>query len=244
MIPKIILQTWKNSDIPEHWASSPRSIKQWMPDWRYVLMTDLDNRKFVQLHFPDFLSHYDAFPYPIQRADAIRYLWLYVHGGLYLDLDYELKHSLESLFTDDSEVFLVPSGNIGSYMTNSLMASQPRASLWLEMIRAMMQPCPSWIITKHFIVMNTTGPMKLTQVVKTTGSTYSILPSKLLLPCSVCEIEDGVCNSSGAWLQQLNGSSWHSLDSKIIGTIYCKWKFLGFLLLLIFLLLIKTISSI
>jgi mannosyltransferase OCH1-like enzyme len=36
-------------------------------------MTDELNRKFIIDYFPSFLPYYDAFPYPIQRADAIRY---------------------------------------------------------------------------------------------------------------------------------------------------------------------------
>ena len=32
---------------------------------------------------------YDGYTHPIQRADAARYFILFVHGGLYADLDYE-----------------------------------------------------------------------------------------------------------------------------------------------------------
>jgi mannosyltransferase OCH1-like enzyme len=101
LIPKRIMQTWKTSDVPEKWKASPASIKQHMPDWQYTLMTDTMNRAFVEQHFSDFLPYYDGFKYPIQRADAIRYMWLYIHGGLYLDLDCELLESLEPLLTVD-----------------------------------------------------------------------------------------------------------------------------------------------
>ena len=42
-LPKIIMQTWKNKDLPEKWKKSPLSITKYMPDWEYVLMTDEDN---------------------------------------------------------------------------------------------------------------------------------------------------------------------------------------------------------
>src|SRR5437762_1813333 len=115
MIPRRIMQTWKTKNVPEHWKPSPLSIRQHMPDWEYTLMTDEDNRKFVAEHFPDFLPYYDRFPYPIQRADAIRYCWLYIHGGVYLDLDTVVQKSLEPLFEDGGDLFLVASGNLGSY---------------------------------------------------------------------------------------------------------------------------------
>ena len=125
-IPRIIMQTWKTEELPEQWKSTQESIRKHMPHWEYVLMTDEMNRKFVEQHFPSFLPYYDAFPYPIQRADAIRYCWLYIHGGLYLDCDFELQGPLDELFTADSDLFLLASSNATSVITNGFMASKPR----------------------------------------------------------------------------------------------------------------------
>jgi mannosyltransferase OCH1-like enzyme len=88
VIPKLIMQTWKTNELPDKWKPTQLSINRYMSDWKYILMTDEMNRNFIIHHFPNFLPYYDAFPYPIQRADAIRYAWLYVHGGLYLDCDF------------------------------------------------------------------------------------------------------------------------------------------------------------
>ena len=43
-IPKIIMQTWKTNDIPIEWKESPEAAKKFNPEWRYILMTDIDNR--------------------------------------------------------------------------------------------------------------------------------------------------------------------------------------------------------
>jgi mannosyltransferase OCH1-like enzyme len=95
-IPKIIMQTWKNNILPDEWKVSQTSIYKYMSSWKYILLNDDDNRNFIIKHFPDFLSYYDKFPYNIQSADAIRYCWLYINGGLYIDCDYEfLVFSLE-----------------------------------------------------------------------------------------------------------------------------------------------------
>src|SRR4051794_29501684 len=104
-IPKIIMQTWKNEVVPDKWKISPASLHQQMPSWKYVLMTDQDNEQFVRKHFPEFLPSYKAFPYNIQRADAIRYMWLYINGGLYIDLDTKVIHPLDELFTSNNEVY-------------------------------------------------------------------------------------------------------------------------------------------
>ncbi len=238
-IPKLIMQTWKNHDIPKKWRISPKSIKEMMPDWDYVLMTDEDNRNFVRKHFPDFLPYYDRFPYNIQRADAIRYMFLYIHGGIYMDLDFKVQHPLDELFTYDSDAYLVASGNIGSYITNSFMASKPGCKLWLEMIEAMKKPLPRYYLGKHVIVMNSTGPIMLTHVVKKSKVVYSMLPGKLIMPCSICNLK---CDASKAYLKPLEGSSWVSYDTKFYNFFMCRWKqvliFLGFLLILILLVIL------
>ena len=234
-IPKIIMQTWKTKDVPDKWKVSPKSIKRMMPDWKYVLMTDEDNRKFVKKHFPDFLPYYDDFPHGIQRCDAIRYMWLFVNGGIYMDLDYEMLHPLDELFIIDSEAYLVSSSNVGAYITNSFMASKPGCKLWLEMIEAMKKPLPWYYLGKHVQVMNTAGPIQLTHVAKNSSVVYSLLPGKLLIPCSICNI--GKCKSKGAYLKQLEGSSWVSYDTKFYNFFLCQYRqiitFVVFLLILI-----------
>lgn len=221
-IPKIIMQTWKDNDVPDKWKISPKSIKKYMPGWKYVLMTDKTNRKFVKKHFPDFLSYYDGFQHNIMRADAIRYMWLYVHGGIYMDLDFEMKHSLDSLFTSNTEAYLVSSGNIGSCITNSFMASKPGCKIWLDMIEAMKKPVPWYCYGKHFEVMCSTGPIQLTHVVKKSSVVYAMLPGKLIMPCSACNISN--CKAEGAYLKPLEGSSWITYDTKFYNFFLCNWK--------------------
>ena len=237
-IPKIIMQTWKDTHIPHKWRVSPLSIQRKMPGWKYVLMTDKDNRNFVRKHFPDFLPYYDKFPYNIQRVDAIRYMWLYVNGGIYIDLDFKMQHSLEHLFTTNADVYLVSSGNFGSYYTNAFMASKPGCKLWLKMIEAMKEKLPWYYMGRHVEVMNTTGPVMLTHVVRKSKTVYSVLPRKLLTPCSVCNLN---CNTTNSYLKPLPGSSWVTYDTKIYTFFMCKWKrviaFIVFLLFFILLIL-------
>lgn len=218
-IPKIIMQTWKTSTLPEKWQASQDSIKKYMPDWQYILMTDEDNRNFVEKHFPDFLSFYDKFTYPIMRADAIRYCWLYINGGIYIDCDYELQGSLESLFYEEQEhnIYLLPSAHVSNVITNSFMASAPGQQIWLDMIESMKKP-PSFLYTleKHLYVMYTTGPSALTKVAA--KHTYNRLPSDKLNPYTMC---DRVYDKEGVLLKPLEGSSWVSGTGKVIQWCYC-----------------------
>jgi len=172
-------------------------------------------------YFPDFLLYYDSFPYSIQRADAIRYFWLYHHGGIYMDLDMELLKPLDDLFTTNNELFLVESGNIGGYITNSFMASKPRCKLWLDMIDEMKKPLPKWAVGKHMQVMNSTGPIALNRVVKRNQYIYASLPKSAIMPCNVC---DSVCNKPDAYIHPLPGSSWIAWDTQFYNFWLCHWK--------------------
>ena len=234
-IPKIIMQTWKNSNVPLHWQASQSSIRRIMPDWKYVLMTDADNREFVRRYFPDFLPYYDGFEYPIQRADAVRYCFLAIHGGIYMDLDIELLKPLDALFTSNNDVYLVASGNLGSSITNSFMASKPGAKLWYDVIEEMKKPVPWWAVGKHWKVMTSTGPMMLNRVVKRRNSVYATLPTRTIMPCSVC---DDVCMQPDAYVRPLPGQSWCAFDSLLYNFVLCNWKFLLVIIILLILLLI------
>ena len=239
-IPKNIMQTWKTKDVPDHWKSSPASISKYMRNWSYFLSDDESNRNLVATYFPDFLSTYDNFPYNIQRADAVRYVWLYLFGGLYMDLDIKLKGSLESLFNDKNGLYLVKSGNIGSVITNSIMASKAGHPIWLEMIEEMKKPLPIWCVGKHLIVMNSTGPMALDRVVKRSNYKYSILPISAMGTCSVCEEK---CSTPGALIEPLQGSSWVEADTVFYNFWLCNWRMVvgGILIALVLLLIIYVL---
>src|ERR1700675_3934864 len=64
---------------------------------QYMLWTDASSREFIANTYPWFLDTFDGYPYPIQRADAIRYFVLHYYGGIYLDLDIGCLRPLDPL---------------------------------------------------------------------------------------------------------------------------------------------------
>jgi mannosyltransferase OCH1-like enzyme len=222
-IPKLIMQTWKTEELPEKWKSTQTAIQKYMPDWEYVLMTDEMNRTFVQQHFPDFLSYYDAFPYNIQRADAVRYCWLYVYGGLYFDCDMEILGPLDKFFTEDESLFLLASSNTPDVITNGFMASKPGHPIWLEMIEEMKKPPGLSSLERHLLVMNTTGPLALNRVIKRNNYKYTLLPSSQLNPYTICQTE---YNDPNAIIRPLEGSSWVGGAAKVYQWCYCHPNYL------------------
>lgn len=253
-IPKIIMQTWKTKDVPKKWKASERSIKKFMPDWDYHLMTDEDNLVFVERYFPDFLHHFKTFEYPIQRADAIRYMWLYVMGGIYFDLDLELLKPLDDLFYEDGDLYVVKSVHVEVY-TNAFMAAKPRLQVMLQCMEGMKSPYTSLYIGKHLKVVNSTGPNMFSRAVNKIKEECVLkeleagvsgdplkkkyqfevkeLPAHLIVACSVCDPKP--CCSEGGYCRTLGGSSWGAEDGSPSVFIFCNryYFFSGLLLILV-----------
>lgn len=235
-IPKIIMQTWKNTEVPDHWKPSKTAIEKLMPDWEYVLMTDDDNKNFCEQHFPDFLPYYEQFEYGIMRADAIRCMWLYVKGGLYLDLDIELVKPVDELFYEDHEIYVVKSGNFSNYYTNAFMASKPGAQFWLRCIDAMKAPYSLWQIGKHLKVMGTTGPLMVSKVIYEAFPDKYEMPAKLLTSCSVCDPKP--CNIQDGYARTLEGSSWVEADTRFYIFCTCNWKAICLVIIILIIIVI------
>ena len=230
-IPKIIMQTWKTENLPDKWKSSQESIKKYMKDWEYVLMTDEMNEKFIKKHFPDFLKYFKNFKFGIQRADAIRYCWLYVNGGLYIDCDFELLAPLDQLFIKDSDLYLGVSSNNKSIITNGFIACKPKQKCWLLMIEQMKKPLPFYYkFLKNVEVMYSTGPMLLNKVIRENNIPFKLLPMNRINPYSMCE---KIYDRKDALLKPLEGSSWVDTKGKIIQKCYCYNDYISIIVTLI-----------
>jgi len=222
MIPKIIMQTWKTKIVPDHWKSSQESIQKYMPKWKYVLMSDEDNRNFVSKHFPEYLDFFDDLKYNIQRADVIRYMFLYIHGGLYLDLDIEVVAPLDELFENRSmETWLLQAPrNLASQYTNFFMASTAKNPFWLDVLKECTQPLPLWArYIPHFVISYQTGLGALTRAVKKSQKPIALLPFNYLVPCDYCNPDE--CTKPYSYTKFLRGQSWNNYDTLIFNFIFC-----------------------
>lgn len=203
-IPKLIMQTWKTKDVPEKWKSSQEAIFRLMPEYEYVLMTDEDNENFVRNYFPQYLSLWNSFEHPIQKADAIRYMFLYKYGGYYVDLDIEPKKSFDEL--PQGDLLLMPSANNINCLTNSFMASVPKHSFWIELLNSLNR-APFWARGKHLKVMYTTGPKILDYVAKNSRYSYVALSPSLMGSACICNYNKDI---PGTFFKTLEGGSWLS----------------------------------
>ncbi|WP_276089681.1 glycosyltransferase [Pedobacter sp. JY14-1] len=196
MIPKIIHQTWKTKQIPEHFRLLKETWIKLHPDWTYILWTDEDNRRFIQNHFPSFLEKFDSYPTNIQRVDAIRYFILYTMGGLYVDIDYECLQSVQSLLENKSAVFgSEPAGhcmrfNMDMIVSNAFMACKKKDPFFELLCRSMEDTIQQ--DTKTITsVLETTGPFKLSKLVAENRASFdiSIIEPSVICPLTIEEVQ-------------------------------------------------------
>lgn len=231
-IPKHIWQTWKTRQVPERWRASPTAIRRYCPDWTYTLMTDSDNDAFVHRHFPQFLSLFRSFDREICRADMVRYLLLYKYGGVYMDLDMALTQPIDHAMRQGS-LILVETPN-WSGVTNALMASEAGHPFWLDVVyeiqyRVNHKP---WYIIGDWAVLWTTGPGMLSSVVDKTRHLYTVMPSKIGHPCTICDhYFERPCGTDESLVRELEGSSWASAGW--IHFLLCRWKLIVLIILLL-----------
>ncbi|HOP46996.1 MAG TPA: glycosyltransferase [Desulfobacteraceae bacterium] len=196
-IPKIIHQTWKEPEAPDHLRVFADSWKLHHPSWEYRLWSDDDNRRFIEASFSWFLPFYDNYSLDIQRADAVRYFILYKYGGIYVDLDVECFRPIESLLEENECVFgLEPPMHCvfhgkDKIISNAFMAVVPGHPFFYEISKELVTYVSKSNVLTDF-VLDTTGPFMINRVYNKFKDKdgITLLPSNYLFPLDYREAEE------------------------------------------------------
>lgn len=101
-IPKIIIQTWKDNNIPDKYKLDVESVRKINPDYKILFFTDKDIEDFLKKEYPDYYVTFQKLPVFIQKIDFFRYIAVYHYGGFYFDLDMRALAPLDDLLNYDS----------------------------------------------------------------------------------------------------------------------------------------------
>ncbi|PGH00249.1 hypothetical protein AJ79_08263 [Helicocarpus griseus UAMH5409] len=110
--PRKIWQTWKVDplDFEERDHNCARSWTSKNPGHRYEVLTDQNDLYYLETHFgpkglnrPDIIYVYRSLTAKIIKADLLRYLVMYVEGGVYADIDVEALRPLDRFVPDRFE---------------------------------------------------------------------------------------------------------------------------------------------
>ncbi len=95
MIPFSLHQTWMSNELPNMLKRCRKSWLRQNPGLEYHFYDDRACQAFIREQCPEYISVYEAFPFPIQRADLFRYLVVYQLGGFYADIDMECLRPMD-----------------------------------------------------------------------------------------------------------------------------------------------------
>lgn len=179
------------------------------------LWTDDKSRAHIETHYPWFLATYDAYPYAIQRADAIRYFVLHHYGGIYLDLDDGCSRRLDVMRQYPAWLRrTIPTG-----ISNDAMGSVPGHSFF-EFVIHKLESYARGYGMPYITVMSSTGPLFLSILWKQwkrdalpEGKVHVLMPEEY--------------KGSDWSLFFINkGSSWHGKDAQTIFWMGRHWLLL------------------
>jgi hypothetical protein len=168
-VPRLIHQTWRDHNVPRD-NGDPDSWKIHNPDWTYKLWTDDDLLHLMETEFPQYVDIFNAYPYPVQRADLGRYCILKRHGGIYADIDTICHQSLEPIageqriiLCEEPEEHIKPALDRGlsTMFFNGTMASPADHPFW-DLVLSL---CALMAPLSENDVLESTGPLLLSAAV-------------------------------------------------------------------------------
>ena len=191
MIPKHIYQTWKTHNLP---PGITCIIKQFMiinPGWSHHLYDDAEMIEFIRVHFPGRV--YEAFnmlAIGAARADIWRYCVLYKYGGVYLDIDADIRAPLDNLIRVDDDAVITREQVAGLFNQWILIFSKGH-----PLLKVVIDECVENVLSRSS-----------NNILHLTGSTVFTRVLTDRLKSNQLRHKDS---------QGFGGDLWHSLDSKL-----------------------------
>ena len=263
MFPRRIFQTWKTHNVPKHWQSYQDSWKRNHSDWLYVLQNDEENRNFILTHFHSCIDVYDQLPFNINRVDFVRYAYLYVHGGVYADMDCESIKSLEPLLCSlekKKEISIVLSYDSLAHLECAFMISKPRQKFWLKVMDSIRDglTCPASTlqfysyVSSSMYILHLTGPCRLELMVKQQQQPdgIKIFPSDYFFPKQWNDTKHVqgkdiattntyvVHHMTGSWISSYEKVGFEMV--KFISTLQWGWYLLLLVVIVMFIIILRN----
>lgn len=131
MIPKHIILTWKDHQIP------PVILDAWKrlnPEYTILFFTDKDILQFLQTHYgEEYCTFFSKIPFGRYKSDFFRYCYLYKCGGFYVDIDIEPLLSIEEVLPSPLSFLSI----VSTYFPEQIF----QAVLWSEANHPILARC-------------------------------------------------------------------------------------------------------
>lgn len=134
-IPRRIMQTWKTRALSARMREITQTWELANRGYVYRLYDDDECRRLIEVKFgPRVVAAYDAIEAGAFKADMWRYCALYVHGGVYVDLDTLCIGPIDSIIEPAAEL-VVPVDLDSRNLFNAFLAVVPRHPVMLACVK-------------------------------------------------------------------------------------------------------------
>jgi mannosyltransferase OCH1-like enzyme len=192
VIPFKIFQTWCTSVLPSKMKEAVMNIRKNNPEFEYIFHDDNQCREFIANHFPDMVLYaFDNLVPGPYKADIWRYCVLYIHGGIYLNINFEPVDNFKLLEFVDQEYFVLDryinginndAFKIGIY--NGLIAVKPKN----EILKLALNQIIKTVISKNYAIspLHVSGSGLLGSLIHKSEDEYSDFYDNYKLKLSKC----------------------------------------------------------
>lgn len=140
--PKTVIQTWKSEDhVPER---IKQTMRTYASDYTYVFFDDTSCRTWMGRMYPQILPIYDSLKKGAHKADLFRYCYLYIHGGIWIDIKTIPLKPLSKIFSNRYEIYTAKSitNTSGSTCFQGVLAVPPKSAFMRDMISSFIMIVP------------------------------------------------------------------------------------------------------
>jgi len=229
MIPRIIHQIWiQGCDmIPDTFRTYAEVWKK-KKGFRYYCWSDESILLLIQESFePEMATEirraYLTFDLPQHRSDLGRYIVLYVHGGIYMDMDFEAGEKDLDTLIDKNKIITADGGRrhpITLYFIKTLpqcfIGSVPQHPMFLDLIQHVRgvykKRWTDWMNVLY--IERTTGGMMYNHFLQKYKEDVFIIPAvdvficKSIHDCTICPSQVALSHYSGSWNRLLYVYRW------------------------------------
>jgi len=185
-IPKIVHQAWldrTNDSAPpplkfqteKYMMSVPRANPEYeIKIWNYTQVKELFDQRPELQRWKAF--YFEKISTWIERCDFIRYIWMWLFGGVYLDIDFSCHHSFNSVvegrtFTWVRDWIHCNELALGAFdgkfaVYNGFLAAAPGHPIWPMLCDFIMH---RYEVVQPGLVINSTGPVAIGDFCKVYG---------------------------------------------------------------------------
>jgi len=110
MIPKRIIQTYENYNLPMIYKIGEEIIKEKSSDYQYIFYTKRLMTKFIEINYPQYIDLYNSLM-DCNKNSLFILLELYKNGGIYLHNDVILHKKMDELLINNCCIMPLSNNN-------------------------------------------------------------------------------------------------------------------------------------